>query len=48
MHAKALDVLQIGGQLLRVSMDHHIYEHGQEVISTCSQILIDLCIEAVQ
>lgn len=36
VHAKALDVLQVGRQLWRVRMDDHIDEHRQEVISTCN------------
>ncbi len=35
MHAKALYVLQVGGQLWWVGMYHHIDEHWQEIISTC-------------
>ena len=35
MHAKALYVLQIGGQLGWVGMYHHIDQHRQKIISTC-------------
>ena len=37
VHAEALDVLQVAGQLGQVRLYHHVDQHWQEVVSTCSQ-----------
>ena len=36
VHAEALDVLQVGRQLRRVGVHHHVDEHRQEVVRACS------------
>ena len=34
VHAEALDVLQVAGQLRQIRLYHHVDQHRQEVIST--------------